>query len=123
MAEEVSVQQSTSVVSLAGRDLVSSSPAFTPSEGMDLDNLAIDFDLAIIQPVDSSKAVNSSSIPEPLEAARVLKVVEGVQAPIAKDTSSSPESVVMSKLASRIKLIDGTMEGVPKMLSCREVTV
>ena len=28
----------------------------------------------------------------------------------------------MSKLASRIKLIDGTMERVPKMLSCREVT-
>ena len=58
---------------------------------MDLDSSAADFDLAIIQPVDSSKAVNSSSIPEPLEAARVLREVERGQAPIAsKDTSSSP---------------------------------
>ena len=62
----------------------------------------------------SANSINSSMDIHALPAAVITKSLGSTA------VLSSPESEVISKLASRIKLIDGSMDGVPKLASSKE---
>ena len=115
--------------SLASSVVVLNNPAIalTPLAALDVD--LIPAASAITQPMASSVVVPcSSSNPNQRETA--IAVIadanshkrnadhQAFHASIA--ALSSPESAVISKLTSRIKLIDGALDGVPKLASSRE---